>query len=363
MSMPTYPRRTPLILFAGLLALCVCLGGFPPVHSAAAEGAPKAKSPIKTKAEAPAKAKASARTPARARETAKAPAKSAAGAPSKMASSKTREKAKAPARSKDSAKTKAPARGGSAETRAGTKVQRPRGSTRDLARQLGLTVRRVVIDPGHGGKDPGAMANGVREKEVNLALSGMLAAELKKRGFEVFMTRTTDIFLPLGDRTARANSRKADLFVSIHVNANEDSRLSGIEVYSLNTAGSGVAAHVAARENSVAGRTMADLETILAELLTTAKLKESRDLAGLLLDAAVDLCGPTCGLKNHGVREAPFYVLMGARMPAVLVEVGYATNPAEAKLLKSKSYLRTLARGLAEGIAAYRKRLERHAGI
>lgn len=233
----------------------------------------------------------------------------------------------------------------------------------DLVEQLGLTVKTIMIDPGHGGKDPGAQKNGLTEKRINLRFAKMLGAMLKEHGFNILYTRTKDVFIPLGRRTEMANTEKADLFISIHCNANPSPKPCGLETYSLNLAGSKDAVRVAARENAVSAKQISDLQLILSELALNSKIKESRDLAATVQKKAVQTVRKRYRIKDRGPHEAPFYVLMGARMPAILVELGYLTNKAEAKRLKSDKYLRQLARGLVNGIVAYKKQIERFAAL
>lgn len=240
----------------------------------------------------------------------------------------------------------------------------PRGSKQmagDLLEQLGLTVRTIMIDPGHGGKDPGAVANGLREKDINLRFARILGGMLKEKGFTVHYTRLKDIFIPLEQRTAMANVKKADLFVSIHCNASRSKKTNGLETYSLNLAKSRDAVRIAARENAVDPRSISDLQFILTDLMVSSKIKESRDLAKDVQTSTISRVRRKWKLRNQGTREAPFYVLMGAKMPSVLVELGYLTNRTESKRLKSDQYLRYLARGIVEGILAYKHKIERYA--
>ncbi|MEF3695555.1 N-acetylmuramoyl-L-alanine amidase, partial [Desulfolutivibrio sp.] len=232
----------------------------------------------------------------------------------------------------------------------------------DLVEQLGLTVRTIMIDPGHGGKDPGAQGlGGLVEKNVNLRFARLLGKKLQEHGFQVLYTRTRDVFIPLEERTAMANAKKADLFVSIHCNAHGDAKSTGLEIYSLNLASTEDAVRVAARENAVSAKTISDLQLILTDLMLNTKMKESRDLAKTVQDKAVGAVS-RWKTRNRGTHEAPFYVLMGARMPAVLVEMGYITNPDDAKRLASDKYLETLAQGMVNGLVAYKQRIERFTG-
>lgn len=231
----------------------------------------------------------------------------------------------------------------------------------DLLEQLGLTVRTIMIDPGHGGKDPGAVANGLREKDINLRFSKILGKKLKEKGFIVHYTRTTDKFIRLEQRTAMANVKKADLFISIHCNANRSRKIHGLETYSLNLAKSDSAVRIAARENAVDPRSISDLQFILTDLMVNSKIKESRDLAKDVQGKTINRVRKRWSLRNQGTREAPFYVLMGAKMPSILVELGYLTNRTEANRLKSKDYLDFLARGIVDGVMSYKSKIERYA--
>lgn len=234
----------------------------------------------------------------------------------------------------------------------------------DLVEQLGLSVRTVMIDAGHGGKDPGAHGvGGLVEKDVNLRFAKILGEALAKKGFKILYTRTTDVFIPLETRTEMANTKGADLFISIHCNAHGNEATSGLETYSLNLANSQDAVRVAARENASSSKKISDLQAILTDLMLSAKTVESRDLARLVQKKAVGTLRGGYGTRDRGPHEAPFFVLIGANMPAVLVEMGYITNPAEAKRLASDGYLHSLATGLADGIAAYKKKIERFANL
>lgn len=250
------------------------------------------------------------------------------------------------------------------KTTANSSYRPPNGSKKmagDLLEQLGLTVKTIMIDPGHGGKDPGAVANGLREKDVNLRFAKLLGRKLKGKGFNVVYTRTTDVFIPLDKRTSMANAKKADLFMSIHCNANRSRKIHGLETYSLNLAKSDAAVRIAARENAVDPRSISDLQFILTDLMVNSKIKESRDLASDVQSKTIRRVRKKYSIKNQGTREAPFYVLMGARMPSVLVELGYLTNKTEAKRLRSDTYLNYLANGIIEGILAYKGKIERYA--
>lgn len=232
-----------------------------------------------------------------------------------------------------------------------------------LMEQLGLTVRTIMIDAGHGGKDPGAMGNGIRESSVTLTLAKMLGERLREQGYTVLYTRETNVYVALDRRPVIANTKKADLFISLHVNASKDKKTNGLETYFLDMARTSSAATVAARENAVSAKNISDLQFILTDLMLTSKLQESQDLAAIIhrrMFARAGQAGFT--MNDNGVRSAPFYVLMGARMPAVLVEIGYLSNDADARRIKSPKYLERLADGIVLGVTEYKAKLNRFAG-
>ncbi|MBF0482897.1 MAG: N-acetylmuramoyl-L-alanine amidase [Desulfovibrionaceae bacterium] len=221
-----------------------------------------------------------------------------------------------------------------------------------------------MLDPGHGGKDNGATgARGLHEKDVTLALAKILGAKLTAQGFTVHYTRTADVFVPLSKRTEMANAARADLFVSIHCNAHEQKSVSGLETYSMNLARSKEAAKVAARENASEQRRIGDLQSILTDLMLNSKVKESGDLAASVHGGALAGLSRYHSLRDHGIHEAPFFVLLGAKMPAVLIEAGYVTNPEEAAALSDKAYLDKLATGLVAGLLNYKSKIERYASL
>jgi N-acetylmuramoyl-L-alanine amidase len=237
-------------------------------------------------------------------------------------------------------------------------AKEPRGSERDvsLARQLGLNVKTIVIDPGHGGKDPGChLGSKLEEKDIVLNLAQTLEKKIKtKIDCNVFMTRRKDVFLDLERRTAIANMKKADLFISLHVNAHRDKRISGIETYFLNMATNKRAVMLAARENATSQKNISDLQTILNDLMLNSKIHESSRLAqevqkGMIAKAKRSYTN----VRDLGVKQAPFYVLIGAQMPSILVEIGFLTNSTEKKFIISKSYQDRIAEGIVDGINAY----------
>ena len=225
-----------------------------------------------------------------------------------------------------------------------------------LARQLGLNVKRIVIDPGHGGKDPGCTGpNGVKEKDIVLSLAKTLAKKIRKEmGCEVFLTRSSDTFISLEQRTAIANIKKADLFISLHINAHKSRNVWGIETYYLNMATDERSVMVAARENATSEKNISDLQTILNKLMMNTKINESNRLAHEVQKGMVSQIDKKYKKpRDLGVKQAPFYVLIGAEMPAVLLETGFLTNPAEKDRLLSIKYRESVASGICVGIKSY----------
>jgi N-acetylmuramoyl-L-alanine amidase len=238
-------------------------------------------------------------------------------------------------------------------------AKKPDGSV-SLARQLGLNVSKIVIDPGHGGKDPGCFFDGgMKEKNVVLMLAQILARKVEaKLGCEAVLTRKNDVFVPLEKRTAFANMQKADLFLSLHINAHRQTEVHGLETYYLNMATDERAVLVAARENATSEKNISDLQSILNDLMLNTKISESSKLAHEVQKGIMGSVGKRYGeVKDLGVKQAPFYVLIGAEMPAVLVETGFLTNSSERKRLQSKKYLETLADGILNGVEGYMRSL------
>ena len=236
----------------------------------------------------------------------------------------------------------------------GSKI--PKGA---LAKQLALGVKRIVIDPGHGGKDPGAIGylKGVREKNVTLEISRRLANKIRQRlGCEAILTRNSDTFLSLEERTAIANTKNADLFVSVHTNANRAMACRGIETYFLNLATDEDAILVAARENATSAKNISDLQTIFSDLMKNAMIDESSRLAGYVQESMIGELKPKYQwIKDKGVKKAPFYVLLGAEMPSILIETAFITNPRECRRLNSAGYQEDLADAIVTGLQRYIK--------
>ena len=234
----------------------------------------------------------------------------------------------------------------------------PRRDGYSLVQQLGLDVGRIVIDPGHGGHDPGTMSRTLREKDLVLDISRRVTKILEGQNFDVLMTRSNDVFIPLEERTAIANSKGADLFVSIHVNASRSSRPRGTETYYLNLATTPDAEEVAARENAVNTRRLGELQNLLQQVMNNSKITESRELASHVQGSmAVDLFDSKKDARNRGVKTAPFYVLLGAQVPSVLIEVAYLSNRKDEQLLADASYRQKIAKSIATGIRSYHETL------
>ena len=234
-----------------------------------------------------------------------------------------------------------------------------------MARQLGLGVSRIVIDAGHGGHDPGAQGKGVTEAELVLDIALRLEKLLQKvPGVEVILTRRTHDFVVLEERPAIANREGADLFLSIHANASRNTTAHGIETYFLNFANNQSAAAVAARENATSALGMGALPDVVKAIARNNKVDESREFANQVQNAMVDrLKGPNKALKDLGVKQAPFVVLIGATMPAVLAEISFVTNPQEARLVKGNPYRQRIAEALFNAIRKYQTSLKTAATV
>jgi N-acetylmuramoyl-L-alanine amidase len=229
-----------------------------------------------------------------------------------------------------------------------------------LSRQLGLGVARIVIDPGHGGHDPGAQVTGLNEADLVLDVALRLESLLQERSdVEVILTRRTNVYISLEERTAIANRFGADLFLSIHANASRNAAARGVETYFLNFASNPEAEAVAARENAGSSRTMSSLPEIVKAIALNNKLDESRDLASIVQSSMYEnLRKVNRQTKNLGVKQAPFMVLVGATMPSVLAEISFMTNRQEAALLRSQKYRQDVAEALLSGVMRYQGSLK-----
>jgi N-acetylmuramoyl-L-alanine amidase len=233
-----------------------------------------------------------------------------------------------------------------------------------LSRQLGLGVARIVIDPGHGGHDPGAKARGIEEADLVLDVALRVEALLKDAGVEVIMTRRTNTFVALEERTAIANRAGADLFLSIHSNASASDSARGVETYFLNFASNPAAEAVAARENAGGARTMRNLPDIVRAIALNNKIDESRDFAAMVQTSLYTKLQKTNkSVRNLGVKQAPFMVLVGATMPSILAEISFITNRQEATLLKTDKYKQQIAEALFAGVLKYQQALKKAPAI
>ncbi|HWD00242.1 MAG TPA: N-acetylmuramoyl-L-alanine amidase [Candidatus Sulfopaludibacter sp.] len=229
-----------------------------------------------------------------------------------------------------------------------------------LVRALGLKINRVVIDPGHGGHDVGTQGpHGLLEKELVLDVALRLGKMIEDRmGAEVIYTRSDDTFIPLEGRTALANEKKADLFLSIHANSSPVPRITGVETYYLNFPSSKDAADVASRENATSDKSIFELRDLVQKITLHDKSEESKDFAGRLQTALFAFSARNFPAeKNRGIKKAPFVVLIGANMPSVLAEIGFLTNVREESLLKKPDYRQKLADALFRGISKYAESL------
>ena len=225
---------------------------------------------------------------------------------------------------------------------------------------LGLKIGRIVLDPGHGGRDTGTIGpGGLMEKDLVLQIAKELQKLLEEKlGAQVIMTRSTDTYVSLEERTAIANQQQADLFVSIHANSSSYHSVSGVETYFLDFARTDSAREVAARENAASDRNIRDLQDMILKIAQADKLQESRELASIVqknLFSGVRKIIPAS--QNRGVRSAPFVVLIGAHMPSVLAEVAFLSNPRDEKMLQKEVSRQSLAVALFQCIEGYMKTL------
>ena len=236
------------------------------------------------------------------------------------------------------------------------------GGGRSLTRALGLKLGRVVIDAGHGGHDEGTRGpTGLLEKDLVLDVALRLGALVEQRlGAEVVYTRSTDVFVPLEERTAIANRAEADLFLSIHANSSPIKSISGSEVYYLSFATSKEAMALAAKENAGTNKSIHELQDLLKKIALNEKLTESQEFAGRVQRELYTTWNRMSGAsKNRGVKKAPFVVLIGAHMPSVLSEIGFVSNAHDEALLKKPDQRQRIAEALFRGINAYASTLSR----
>ncbi len=265
-------------------------------------------------------------------------------------------------------KGKVATRSGSKRSVPGNKKTRPGPSDKEfdsLRQALGLKIRTIVIDPGHGGHDPGAVGpNGVKEKDINLKIAKELKKILDSRGKEigvekVYLTRSSDRFIPLEERTAIAKKLGADLFISIHCNASRNRKATGSETYILSFTNDKRALEVAARENATTTKRLSDLDDILKKYLLSSKIEESEKFASHVQKSIYENIAPRYKFfKNKGVKRAPFIVLIGADIPSILVEASFISNPREEKRLNNSRYRLRIAQGIYEGIKRYSSEIQ-----
>ena len=224
-----------------------------------------------------------------------------------------------------------------------------------LTREFGLIAKTIIIDPGHGGKDPGALGSSTpHEKDIVLNISEELRDVLTKRGYTVLMTRETNHFIPLRERTKFATQHKADLFLSIHANASESSQATGIETYYLDVNSTDKASEqIAARENANSGYSIQELESLLKGLIQESKSEDSRRLAEHVQQRLVQVTGAV----DRGVKHARFVVLIGANVPSILIETGFVSNPTESRKLTTPAYQHKIATAIADGIDKFLEKM------
>lgn len=224
-----------------------------------------------------------------------------------------------------------------------------------MTRALGLKIRRIVIDPGHGGHDQGSSGpTGLLEKELVLDVALRLGELVSNNlGSEVVYTREDDHFVPLEMRTKIANDSRADLFVSIHANSSTIRTVSGVETYFLSFTTSKEALDVAARENATSERSVFELRDLLQKIALQDKIDESREFATRVNASLFRVWGPVGVTRNRGVKKAPFVVLIGASMPSILTEIGFLSNPRDEKELRKADTRQKIAEALYRGISQY----------
>jgi N-acetylmuramoyl-L-alanine amidase len=225
-----------------------------------------------------------------------------------------------------------------------------------LIRALGLKVGRIVVDAGHGGHDTGTIGpNGLMEKDLVLDVALRLGKLLEQKlGAEVVYTRHDDTFIPLETRTAIANQNQADLFISIHANSSPDPAARGVETYYLNFTRSADALEVAARENAVSETSVHDLQDLVKKIALKEKIEESREFAATVEKSLyAGEAARNSGIKDRGVKKAPFIVLIGANMPSILSEISFVSNPSDERKLRTPEYRQRIAESLYRGVAHY----------
>jgi N-acetylmuramoyl-L-alanine amidase len=239
------------------------------------------------------------------------------------------------------------------------KIPQPAQPTKEgysMARQLGLGIKRIVLDPGHGGKDPGCIGKaGTMEKLIVLDICQRLKKLLDStEELEVIMTRETDIYVPVENRTVIANQQRADLFVSVHANSNPSKKRSGVETFYLNFSHDPSVIETAALENATSTKNISEMKNILEKIAKNSKVLESKELANHIQENLVGTLQKNYqDVKNLGYKGGPFWVLIGVETPSVLVEVSYLSNAKEETRLKNTQYRQLIAQGIYTGIKEY----------
>jgi N-acetylmuramoyl-L-alanine amidase len=247
---------------------------------------------------------------------------------------------------------------GAAETSTES-LREPPQPTRDgysMIRQLGLGIQKIVIDPGHGGTDPGCIGKkGLQEKDVVLDVCLRLKKILSSiQDIDVIFTRESDIFVPPENRTVIANQKQADLFISIHANANPNKNFSGVQTFFLNFSQDPNVNRIAARENATSTKNISEMKSIIDKIVKNSKIMESRELAESIQNKLVhNLAKKYTKVRDLGVRGGPFWVLIGGEMPSILVEISHLSNAMEESRLRSPAYRQEVAHGIYEGILEY----------
>ena len=239
------------------------------------------------------------------------------------------------------------------------KIPQPAQPTKEgysMARQLGLGIQRIVIDPGHGGKDPGAMGrSGTMEKKIVLDICQRLKKLLNTHNdLEVILTRETDIYVPVENRTVIANQKRADLFISVHANSNPSKKRSGVETFYLNFSQDPSVIQTAALENATSSKNLSEMRSILEKIAKNSKVMESRELANdIQKNLVLTLKKQYKDVVDLGYKGGPFWVLIGVETPSILVEVSYLSNSKEEGRLKNAQYRQYIAQGIYSGIKEY----------
>lgn len=246
-----------------------------------------------------------------------------------------------------------------AESPSGKQPQppQPAKSGYSMVRQLGLGIQRIVIDPGHGGEDPGCIGKkGLQEKQVVLDVGHRLKNLLERKGdLEVILTRESDIFIPLENRTIIANQKEADLYISIHANASRNKKRCGVETFFLNFSQDPSVNEIAARENATSTKNISQMEEIITKIVRNSKIVESKELAEKIqINLVKTLSTRYKDVKDLGVKGGPFWVLIGVdNVPSILVEISHLSNLTEEARLRSPEYRQQVAQGIYEGIIEY----------